>query len=105
MGVWRVGYSPGPIETKGAFSRLDPKGEFKKLMIHRNPTKRLGRTEELANLASYLVSDYASWVNGETIVLDGGEMVNMSGEMNDLSRVSDQEWDEMAKMIKATKGS
>ena len=36
----------------GAFSRLDPTGEFKKLMKTRLATQRLGEVEELANLAT-----------------------------------------------------
>uniref|UniRef100_A0A2K6FNV2 2,4-dienoyl-CoA reductase 1 n=1 Tax=Propithecus coquereli TaxID=379532 RepID=A0A2K6FNV2_PROCO len=55
---------PGPIKTKGAFSRLDPTGEFEKEMIDRIPCGRLGTVEELANLAAFLCSDYASWING-----------------------------------------
>jgi len=40
----------------------------------RSPSKRLGEAEELANLASYLVSDYASWMSGEIVHFDGGEV-------------------------------
>lgn len=43
-------------------------------MTERLPAKRLGKPEELANLAAYLVSDYASWVSGQVITLDGGEV-------------------------------
>ncbi|XP_014677280.1 PREDICTED: 2,4-dienoyl-CoA reductase, mitochondrial-like [Priapulus caudatus] len=56
--------APGPIETKGAFSRLDPTGRFRKLMLSRIPAGRMGEVEELANLASYLVSDYSTWMSG-----------------------------------------
>lgn len=49
---------------QGAFSRLDPTGAFEKEMIHRIPCGRLGTVEELANLAAFLCSDYASWING-----------------------------------------
>ena len=34
-------------------------------MLERNPTKRIGTREELANLVAYMVSDYSSWMNGE----------------------------------------
>lgn len=50
--------------SKGAFSRLDPTGAFEKEMIDRIPCGRLGTVEELANLAAFLCSDYASWING-----------------------------------------
>lgn len=57
--------APGPIETEGAFSRLDPTGSFVKAAHKRIPAGRMGEVEELANLASYLVSDYSSWISGE----------------------------------------
>lgn len=50
--------------AKGAFSRLDPTGAFEKEMVNRIPCGRLGTVEELANLAAFLCSDYASWING-----------------------------------------
>uniref|UniRef100_A0A8D2AE33 2,4-dienoyl-CoA reductase [(3E)-enoyl-CoA-producing], mitochondrial n=1 Tax=Sciurus vulgaris TaxID=55149 RepID=A0A8D2AE33_SCIVU len=78
---------PGPIKTKGAFSRLDPTGTFEKHVIDRIPCGRLGTMEELANLAVFLCSDYASWINGATIRFDGGEEVFMSGEFNNLRKV------------------
>ena len=34
-------------------------------MIARNPCGRLGETEEISNLASFLLSDYSSWMTGE----------------------------------------
>lgn len=52
------------FNSQGAFSRLDPTGTFEKKMIERIPCGRLGTIEEIANLAAYFCSDYASWVNG-----------------------------------------
>jgi hypothetical protein len=37
----------------------------------------LGQPEELANLASYLLSDYSSWMTGQVIDFDGGELTNI----------------------------
>ena len=54
---------------QGAFSRLDPTGEFRKRMLHRLPTGRFGEVEELANLVLYIVSDYANWMTGEVTQL------------------------------------
>ena len=51
------------------------------------PTGRFGNPNELANLATYIVSDYASWLTGAIIDLDGGELVYRSGSFNMLSRV------------------
>ncbi|NWH59108.1 DECR protein, partial [Geococcyx californianus] len=96
---------PGPIKTKGAFSRLDPTGAFEDKMIERIPCGRLGTVEEIANLAAYFCSDYASWVNGAVIRMDGGEYVSMAGEFNDLKKVTKEQWDMMEAMIRKTKGS
>ncbi|PIO13561.1 hypothetical protein AB205_0158920, partial [Aquarana catesbeiana] len=60
---------PGPIKTKGAFSRLDPTGAFEADIPKRIPCGRLGTVEELANLAVYLCSDYANWVSGAVSLL------------------------------------
>jgi len=98
--------APGPIETKGAFSRLDPTGRFKNVMMARQPTGRLGETAELANLATYLVSDYASWITGQVYTFDGGETAFMGGEFNALKHfVKQEEWDLLEKIIRGTKGS
>lgn len=60
--------APGPIYTEGAFSRLDPTGRFIDAARKRIPAGRLGTSGELANLVCYLLSDYASWINGEVCV-------------------------------------
>ena len=62
--------------------------------------KRLGEPEELANLACFLVSPYASWVTGQIFTLDGGEKSKLSGEMNALDRVTPEMWDKMEEMIR-----
>ncbi|XP_075901900.1 2,4-dienoyl-CoA reductase [(3E)-enoyl-CoA-producing], mitochondrial [Nelusetta ayraudi] len=96
---------PGPIRTKGAFSRLDPTGAFEKAMIGRIPTGRLGTPAEIANLAAYVSSGYASWMSGAVIRFDGGEYVSMAGEFNELRRVTPEQWKAMEAMIRNTKGS
>ena len=41
---------------------------------HRIPIGRMGEKEELSNLAIYLLSDYANWITGQVIEMDGGEV-------------------------------
>jgi hypothetical protein len=48
---------------------------------------RFGDHDELANLAAFLVSDGAPFVNGECVVIDGGEWIASGGEFNGLLRV------------------
>ena len=87
-----VGIAPGSIYTDGAFSRLDPTGKFQQALINNIPVGRLGEPEELANLATYITSDYASWMNGTIIDFDGGELCKNSGQFNSLLYLSDSEW-------------
>ncbi|CAB3978576.1 Hypothetical predicted protein [Paramuricea clavata] len=96
--------APGPIETEGAFSRLDPTGEFKEEAINKLPTSRLGEINELANLAAYLVSDYSNWLTGEVIILDGGETAGM-GEFNGLLKVTNEQWDMLEAMVRKSSKS
>lgn len=48
---------------------MDPTGAFEREMIDRIPCGRLGTAEELANLAVFLCSDYASWINGAVSII------------------------------------
>jgi len=92
--------APGPIETKGAFTRLYPTGEFIEKAIDGIPANRLGEPEELANLACYLVSNYSSWMTGQVIFLDGGEHGFGAGEFNALNTVTPSMWDYMESAIR-----
>ncbi|HMK30904.1 MAG TPA: SDR family oxidoreductase [Terriglobales bacterium] len=86
--------SPGPVRTEGAFSRLLPRPELEAAAINRVPLKRFGRPEEIADLAAFLVSDGAGYVNGEVVTIDGGEWLQGAGEFNSLGMaLSDAEWE------------
>jgi enoyl-[acyl-carrier-protein] reductase (NADH) len=69
------------------------------------PLGRVGEHQELANLAAYLVSDFSAFVNGEVITIDGGEWLKGAGEFNMLDEVSSDQWDDIEKMVRGTKGS
>ena len=88
--------APGPFPTEGAWERLMPTPEIEQLFSSRLPFGRFGRHEELANLASYLVSDGAGYISGEVIKIDGAEFAFISGEFNPLDAVTNKQWDEMA---------
>ncbi len=92
-GIRTVAIAPGPFPTEGAWSRLAPPGlGIKKKMINRVPLKRVGEHIELANLASYLVSDQAGYINGEVVTIDGGEWLQGAGEMNELEKLPKMAW-------------
>jgi len=92
-GIRTVAIAPGPFPTKGAWSRLAPPGlGIEKKMKNRIPLKRVGEHIELANLASYLISDQAAYINGEVVTIDGGEWLKGAGEMNELERIPKAAW-------------
>jgi len=94
--------SPGPFETEGAFSRLDPTGQFKGELKKQIPVGRLGDVEEVANLALYMTSDYSSWLSGSVIHLDGGKLPFMAGDFNQLVSIKDEQWDFMEQIIRGS---
>ena len=64
-----VGIAPGLVETDFAAVLVENFGES---LAKAMPLKRLGQPEDIANLAVFLASDKASWITGETYVIDGG---------------------------------
>jgi len=87
--------APGPFPTEGAWSRLMPSKEYEERAKRFHPMKRFGRHDELTNLAAYLVSPQADYVNGECVVIDGGLWLRGAGEFNDLTEVPDAVWQQM----------
>jgi NAD(P)-dependent dehydrogenase (short-subunit alcohol dehydrogenase family) len=64
--------APGPIDTEETRSRLWPTKEMQDYVLRRIPLRRFGREEEVANACAYLVSDYAGYVTGDVLTIDGG---------------------------------
>jgi NAD(P)-dependent dehydrogenase (short-subunit alcohol dehydrogenase family) len=94
-GVRTIAIAPGPFPTPGAWERLRPEGrDGSDGPDARNPLGRVGEHIELANLASYLVSDQAGYINGEMVTIDGGQHLRSSGA-EDLLRWTDAQWEKM----------
>ncbi|MDP6396284.1 MAG: SDR family oxidoreductase [Candidatus Marinimicrobia bacterium] len=103
-GIRTNAIAPGPFPTEGAWTRLVPPGlKIEKRMKKRIPLQRFGEHEELANLASFLISDGASYINGEVVTIDGGEWLKGAGEFNDLDRIPEIAWKAMDAMRKKKK--
>ncbi|MDQ0860414.1 NAD(P)-dependent dehydrogenase (short-subunit alcohol dehydrogenase family) [Bacillus sp. V2I10] len=68
--------APGPIERTGGADKLWQSEEAAKRTLQSVPLGRLGTPEEIASLASFLLSDAAGYINGECITMDGGQWLN-----------------------------
>ncbi len=86
--------APGPFPTEGAWSRLMPSQQFEEYALNKHPMKRFGKHEELTNLAAFLLSDMAEYINGECVVIDGGQWLRGAGEFNDLAMIPDAAWEQ-----------
>jgi NAD(P)-dependent dehydrogenase (short-subunit alcohol dehydrogenase family) len=75
-GVRTNAICPGPVETPLLMDWLVKDEEAKRIRLARNPTGRLGKPEEIVNMALYLASDESRWTNGASLVVDGGISVN-----------------------------
>ena len=58
---------------------------------------RVGKMEELQNLAVFLISGGCDWINGETIAMDGGQALAMGGNFYQLRDWSDADWTQRAR--------
>lgn len=84
--------APGPFPTEGAWKRLVPKPEHAHHLETRNPLRRPGEHRELADLATFLVAPGSGFVNGEVVVIDGGEWLKGAGQFSFLEMMSEDEW-------------
>jgi NAD(P)-dependent dehydrogenase (short-subunit alcohol dehydrogenase family) len=90
-GIRTVAIAPGAFPTAGASGQLRPEGRDQG-WASRNPLGRAGEHGELADLASFLISDRAGYINGEIVVQDGGAHLRGSGA-EDLLQWDDAQWE------------
>jgi NAD(P)-dependent dehydrogenase (short-subunit alcohol dehydrogenase family) len=90
-GIRTVAIAPGAFPTPGASGQLRPEGRDEGWAA-RNPLQRVGNHRELADLASFLISDGAAYINGEMVVVDGGAHLRSSGA-EDLLQWTDAQWE------------
>jgi NAD(P)-dependent dehydrogenase (short-subunit alcohol dehydrogenase family) len=105
-GIRSNAIAPGPFPTKGAWSRLMP-GEMAENFDFgkRVPLNRVGEHQELANLATFLMSDHSAYINGEVVTIDGGEWLKGAGQFNMLEAIPENMWDMIESQVRKTKGS
>src|ERR1700736_2340718 len=90
-GIRTVAIAPGAFPTPGASGQLRPEGRDES-WESKNPLGRTGEHGELADLASFLISDAAGYINGEMVVQDGGSHLRSSGA-EDLLQWTDAQWE------------
>ncbi|MFZ2157633.1 MAG: SDR family oxidoreductase [Bradyrhizobium sp.] len=90
-GIRTVAIAPGAFPTPGASGQLRPEGRDGG-WASKNPLGRVGEHGELADLASFLISDRAGYINGEMVVQDGGSHLRSSGA-EDLLQWTDAQWE------------
>jgi NAD(P)-dependent dehydrogenase (short-subunit alcohol dehydrogenase family) len=79
--------APGPIPTEGAFSRLMANPLAEKAARERTALGRFGKPEEIANLATFLLSDLCPYQTGDVVTMDGGEWIAGAGEFSDYRKI------------------
>jgi NAD(P)-dependent dehydrogenase (short-subunit alcohol dehydrogenase family) len=89
-GIRTVAIAPGAFPTPGASGQLRPEGRDEGWAA-RNPLGRAGEHRELADLASFLISDGGAYINGEMVVVDGGSHLRSSGA-EDLLQWTEAQW-------------
>jgi NAD(P)-dependent dehydrogenase (short-subunit alcohol dehydrogenase family) len=93
--------APGPFPVKGMAARLNPGQTVEERAAAKNPMGRIGRMEEIRNLATFLMADGCEWLTGQTIALDGAAHLSTHGGFSDLSGWTDTDWARARESIKA----
>ncbi len=86
--------APGPIPTDYAWEMLNPteKSAVGATQADQVPMGRMGTMEELANLTIFLLSDACDYLTGQTIAMDGGQMLAGPGTFAGLTSMSNEDW-------------
>jgi NAD(P)-dependent dehydrogenase (short-subunit alcohol dehydrogenase family) len=92
--------APGVIPTEGASKRLSPGQGPTDRTVRDNPMGRVGRMEELQNLATFLIADGCEWLTGQTITLDGSQSHATGSNFYELRHWTDAQWQAARDAIK-----
>jgi NAD(P)-dependent dehydrogenase (short-subunit alcohol dehydrogenase family) len=94
--------APGPIPTDYAWEMLNPtdSSSVGATQCEQIPMQRMGTVEELANLMMFLLSDACPYLTGQTIAMDGGQMLAGPNTFAGLSTLSTDDWAEIRETSK-----
>ncbi|MDH6285007.1 SDR family oxidoreductase [Prescottella agglutinans] len=86
--------APGPIPTDYAWEMLNPtdNSSVGATQSDQIPMGRMGTIEELANLTVFLLSDACDYLTGQTIAIDGGQMLAGPGTFAGLTTMTADDW-------------
>ena len=97
--------APGVIPTQGASQRLRPRIDGNEDSADRrrldNPTRRLGTGEDIGNMAAFTLAPGNTWLNGQTITLDGGDALANGAYFTEYQAWDDADWARARQMAKA----
>jgi NAD(P)-dependent dehydrogenase (short-subunit alcohol dehydrogenase family) len=95
--------APGPIPTDYAWDMLNPteKSSSGATQADAVPMQRMGTIEELANLTIFLLSDACEYLTGQTIAMDGGQMLAGPGTFASLTSMTSEDWAEAKERSRA----
>ncbi|MGW6199759.1 SDR family oxidoreductase [Kribbella sp. NPDC055110] len=95
--------APGPIPTDYAWEMLNPtdNSSVGATQTDTVPAGRAGTIEELANLTIFLLSDACDYLTGQTIAMDGGQMLAGPATFAGLTKLTDADWDQIKERSKA----
>jgi NAD(P)-dependent dehydrogenase (short-subunit alcohol dehydrogenase family) len=96
-GIRLAAISPGAFPTTGAWERLAPTENLARRHETNNLIGRPGHPGELAELASFLISDAAAYIQGECVTIDGGRWIKGVGTFGHLDAMSDADWEALRK--------
>ncbi|NYT61714.1 SDR family oxidoreductase [Alcaligenaceae bacterium] len=85
--------APGVIPTEGAMARLRPKDHNQQALVDQNPMRRLGTAKDIGDLAAFLLTSENSWINGQTIALDGADWMANGAYFKEYAGWSDADWE------------
>jgi len=100
-GVRLNAVGPGEIPTEGMSKRLNPGEAPGARSAKTNPMARVGEMSELQNIATFLLSSGCDWLNGESIMMDGGHALATGGNFYALREWTDEQWKEARDRIEA----
>ena len=77
---------PGPIADTKGMTALLANPDLTEQLINTVPARRLGSVDDIGATAAYLASPVADYVNGASVIIDGGQYLNGTGVLNAATR-------------------